>query len=116
MDTKGSEPLGYSALAEISLSVRDVLRVGADLHRFTLCGLVAVVDDDGGPPWGQIPCGTSDGGERDRFGTFAEWEGRHGPGLTELLASAAMCDDEHGSDRATTMWGRRTDECAKLLA
>ena len=83
MDTKGSN-LGYSALADISLSVRDVLRIGTDLHRFTL--------DDWWPAsmtmvgsMGPNTLWNVNGGERDRFGTFAEWEGRHGPGLTELL-------------------------------
>jgi iron complex outermembrane receptor protein len=83
MDTKGSN-LGYSALADISLSVRDVLRIGADLHRFTL--------DDWWPAtmtmagaMGPNTLLNIDGGERNRFGTFAEWEGRHGRGLTELL-------------------------------
>ena len=83
METKGSN-LGYSALTDISLSMRDVLRVGADLHRYTL--------DDWWPAsmamvgaMGPNTLWNIDGGERNRFGTFAEWEGRHGPGLTELL-------------------------------
>ena len=83
MDTRGVN-LGYTVEAEIPLSARDTLRAGSELRRFTL--------DDWWTPMtstaGSMGPGTLlnvNGGRRDRFGTFAEWETRRGSGWTESL-------------------------------
>ena len=83
MDTKGAN-LGYSIQAEIPLAAQDTFRVGADLHRFTL--------DDWWPAsmtmvgsMGPNTLWNVNDGRRNRFGSYLEWEGRHGHGWTELL-------------------------------
>jgi iron complex outermembrane receptor protein len=83
MDTRGAN-LGYTLETDVSLSGRDVLRVGTDYHRFTL--------DDWWPAamtmvgsMGPNTLWNIHDGSRDRFGAFAEWEGRHGNGWTELV-------------------------------
>jgi iron complex outermembrane receptor protein len=83
MDTKGNN-LGYSVKAEIPVLAKDTLRVGTDFHRFTL--------DDWWPSamnmvgaMGPNTLLNIQDGRRNRFGTYVEWEGRHGRGWTELL-------------------------------
>lgn len=83
METKGAN-LGYSLGIEIPLRGRDTLRAGTEFHRFTL--------DDWWPasmamvgPMGPNPLWNVQDGRRNRWGTYLEWEGRHGAGWTELL-------------------------------
>jgi len=83
MNSRGTN-LGYSVKAEISLSPRDTLRVGNEFRRFLL--------DDWWPPVtamvGAMGPDTSwnvQGGARDRFGTFVEWETWRGNRWTALL-------------------------------
>lgn len=76
-----AEDVGYSAKADIPLNKRDTLRIGNEFHRFTL--------DDWWPPAGGM-MGPNDfhninGGERNRLGTFAEWEAKWTPQWTSLL-------------------------------
>jgi iron complex outermembrane receptor protein len=71
MDTEG-ENAGLTARADIVLSARDLLRVGAEAQRHRL--------DDGWPPsgkgmWPNTFININDG-ERDRLAAFAEWEAR----------------------------------------
>jgi iron complex outermembrane receptor protein len=87
MYTNGTN-LGYTVGLEIPLSPRDTLRVGQEYLRFTL--------NDWWPPVemaGMMGMATAMGpntlvnisnGRRDRFGTYAEWEGHRGR-WTELL-------------------------------
>ncbi len=83
MDTRGVN-VGYSLKAEIPLSGQDILRVGTELHRFTL--------DDWWPAammmvgsMGPNTLSNINDGRRDVFGTYVEWEGKHGHRFTELL-------------------------------
>jgi iron complex outermembrane receptor protein len=83
MDTRGAN-LGYSLKAEIPLTGQDILRAGTELHRVTL--------DDWWPAsmmmagsMGPNTLWNVQDGRRNRFGTYLEWEGRHGYGFTQLL-------------------------------
>ena len=83
METKGAN-LGYSLGVEVPLRARDTLRAGTEFHRFTL--------DDWWPasmamvgPMGPNTLWNVHDGRRNRWGSYVEWEGRHGTGWTELL-------------------------------
>lgn len=73
MNTESDE-LGYGVKAEIPLNQRDTLRVGNEFQRYTL--------DDWWPPISAVANGMMSpndfynvrDGERNRMGTFAEWE------------------------------------------
>ena len=83
MITKGSN-MGYSLEAEIPLSGRDVLRAGTDFHRYTLDDWWPATKTMVGPMGPNTLWNVKDG-RRNRFGTYVEWEGRHGQSWTELL-------------------------------
>ncbi len=83
MITKGSN-LGYTLEAEVPLSSRDVLRAGTDFHRYTLDDWWPATKTMVGPMGPNTLWNVKDG-RRNRFGTYVEWEGRHGQGWTELL-------------------------------
>jgi Outer membrane receptor for ferrienterochelin and colicins len=79
-----SDEVGYGVKGEIPLSSRDTLRVGNEFQRHTL--------DDWWPPVpGMAPgMGPNDfwnirDGERNRVGTFAEWERQWTPQWSTLL-------------------------------
>lgn len=79
-----AQDMGYSVKAEIPLNSRDTLRVGNELHRHLL--------DDWWPPINNNPTGMSpndfqniSGGERNRIGTYAEWEAKWTPQWSTLL-------------------------------
>jgi len=84
MTTHGTD-LGYALKAELPLNPRDTLRLGNELHLFSL--------DDWWPPISTAANGMMspnkfvniNNGERDRIGTFAEWEARWTPQWTTLL-------------------------------
>ena len=75
---------GYGVKAELPGSARDTWRVGNEFHRFLL--------DDWWPPVAGMMSMMAPndfqnihGGERNRVGTFAEWEARWTPQWTTLL-------------------------------
>jgi iron complex outermembrane receptor protein len=114
MDTKGAN-LGYSVKAEIPLSAQDTLRTGTELHRVTL--------DDWWPAtmtmtgsMGPNTLWNVQGGRRNRFGTYVEWEGRHGKGWTESLG---VRNDEvamnTGNAQGYNMCGGQMDEPAYCM-
>ncbi len=82
---------GASVKADIVLNSRDLLRVGAELQNYRL--------DDWWPP--SPDCGTClggmapltfwniNGGKRDRFGVFGEWEAKWSPQWLSLLGIRA---------------------------
>ncbi len=83
METRGAN-IGSIVEAEIPLSSRDTLHVGAEFRRFTL--------DDWWPPvstkvgnMGPDTLWNVRDGRRNRFGTYAEWETRRGRGWTEMI-------------------------------
>jgi len=83
MDTKGAN-LGYSVATDVVLAPGHTLRVGNDFHRFLL--------NDWWPPvmamvgsMGPDTLRNVSGGERDRFGTYLEWESKRGQRVTTLL-------------------------------
>jgi iron complex outermembrane receptor protein len=83
METKGAN-LGYLVKTEIPLGAQDTLRAGTEMHRVTL--------DDWWPAsmtmtgsMGPNTLWNVRDGWRNRFGTYVEWEGKHGRGWTELL-------------------------------
>ncbi|MBF0426799.1 MAG: TonB-dependent receptor [Magnetococcales bacterium] len=89
MNTDG-KTLGAQLKADVLLSERDTLRVGAEALRYRL--------DDWWPPSPAVlPAGVTTGGmapntflninngQRDRVGVFAEWEARWQPQWTSLL-------------------------------
>ncbi|MBZ5697508.1 MAG: TonB-dependent receptor [Acidobacteriia bacterium] len=83
MNARGTN-LGYAVKAEIPLSPRNTLRVGNEFRRQLL--------DDWWPPMmtmvgsmGPDTLSNVQGGTRDRFGTFVEWETRRGNRWTALL-------------------------------
>ncbi|MBL0143791.1 MAG: TonB-dependent receptor [Betaproteobacteria bacterium] len=84
MNTDGKN-MGYLLKADVELSGRDSLRIGTDFQRFLL--------DDWWPPVAGSPMmgpGTFEninGGRRDRFGAFAEWEARWSGQWTSLLGA-----------------------------
>ncbi|MDD2846429.1 MAG: TonB-dependent receptor plug domain-containing protein [Rhodoferax sp.] len=74
MDTRG-KTTGVQAKADITLSARDTLRVGAELQNYRL-------DDWWLPSGGGMAPNTFDNiqdGQRDRADLFAEWEARWSP-------------------------------------
>ena len=74
MDTEG-KTTGLSVKADVVLSARDTLRVGAELQKYRL-------DDWWLPSGGGMAPNTFNninGGERDRFDVFAEWEAQWNP-------------------------------------
>jgi len=114
MDTKGSN-LGYSVKAEIPLSAQDTLRAGTELHRVTL--------DDWWPAammmtgsMGPNTLWNVQDGRRNRFGTYLEWEGKHGKGWTESLG---VRNDEvamnTGNVQGYNMCGGQMDEPAYCM-
>jgi len=85
-----AENIGYKVKAEIPLSPFDLLRVGNEFHHYKL--------DDWWPPvagpmgWkpGMMCCDSFwnvNGGERDRMGTFVEWESKWSREWTTLLGA-----------------------------
>lgn len=80
-----AQDMGYSAKADIPLNKRDTLRIGNEFHRFML--------EDWWPPTSNTANGgmspndflNINGGERNRLGTFAEWEAKWAPQWTSLL-------------------------------
>jgi iron complex outermembrane recepter protein len=83
MNSKG-ETTGATAKADIVLTERDLLRVGALYQHYTL--------DDWWPPsgTGMMAPGTFDNindGKRDRLGLFGEWESRLDTQWTALLGA-----------------------------
>jgi len=84
MYTRG-EDFGYSVKAEILTSPRDKVRIGNEFHGQTL--------DDWWPPVaGSMMMGPDtywniNGGERNRVGTFAEWERKWTPSWSTLLGA-----------------------------
>lgn len=83
MNTKSTD-LGYSIKAEILLTPRDTARVGNEFHHSLL--------DDWWPSVGTGSTGmlgadfiNINKGERNRMGTFAEWEAKWTPQWTTLL-------------------------------
>ena len=74
MDTEG-KTTGLSIKADVALSARDTLRVGAELQKYRL-------DDWWLPSGGGMAPNTFhniNGGQRDRFDVFAEWEAQWNP-------------------------------------
>jgi iron complex outermembrane receptor protein len=79
--------LGYSLKAELPLKTRDTLRLGNELHRFTL--------NDWWPPTSSGANGSMSpntfvnikDGERSRIGSFVEWEAKWDPQWTTLLGA-----------------------------
>ncbi|BBA36363.1 TonB-dependent receptor [Methylocaldum marinum] len=96
MKTVGKN-LGYLIKAEIPLTDRDTLRIGNEYHRNEL--------DDWWPPVaGSMMMGPEifwnvRNGERDRIGTFAEWEAR----WTEEWSSLLGLRHDHVSMNADTV-------------
>lgn len=82
MNTSGTD-YGYSIKADIPLSPSDVLRIGNEFHGNHL--------NDWWPPiLGSMMMGPNtywniNGGQRDRVGTFAEWEAKWTPQWSTLL-------------------------------
>ncbi|OEJ64142.1 hypothetical protein BEN30_01470 [Magnetovibrio blakemorei] len=81
MNTESLE-WGYSVNGEIPLSDRDTLRIGNEFNHFRL--------DDWWPSVGSGMMSPNDfwnieDGQRDRLGTFAEWEAEWNPQLTTLV-------------------------------
>ncbi|HLO76886.1 MAG TPA: TonB-dependent receptor, partial [Magnetospirillum sp.] len=80
-----AQDMGYSAKADIPLNNRDTLRIGNEFHRYTL--------NDWWPPTSNTPNGMMspndfqniNDGERNRLGTFAEWEAKWTPRWSTLL-------------------------------
>jgi iron complex outermembrane receptor protein len=75
---------GYSVKAELPKSERDTFRIGNEFHRYTL--------DDWWPPSFMSPTGMGPydfqnvhDGERNRLGTFAEWEAKWDAKWSTLL-------------------------------
>ena len=74
MDTDGKN-LGAALKAEVTLSARDLLRVGAELQRYRL-------NDWWAPSGGGMAPNTFvniNDGQRDRLAAYAEWEARWNP-------------------------------------
>lgn len=74
MDTEG-KTTGLSVKADVALSVRDTLRVGAEMQKYRL-------DDWWLPSGGGMAPNTFNNindGQRDRFDVFAEWEAQWSP-------------------------------------
>ncbi len=74
MDTEG-KTTGVSVKADVALSARDTLRVGAEMQKYRL-------DDWWLPSGGGMAPNTFTNinrGQRDRFDLFAEWEARWSP-------------------------------------
>ncbi|HTH18376.1 MAG TPA: TonB-dependent receptor, partial [Magnetospirillum sp.] len=83
MNTEADD-IGYSVKADIPLNPRDTLRVGNELHRFTL--------DDWWPPVPGTSMAPNDfwnirDGRRTRLGTFAEWEAQWTNQWSSLLGA-----------------------------
>jgi iron complex outermembrane receptor protein len=81
MDTEGSNT-GATLKADIILSERDLLRVGAELQQYRF--------SDWWPPAGKGGMSPNtfwdiNNGERDRHAVFGEWEARWNPQWTSLL-------------------------------
>lgn len=81
MNTESDE-FGYGVKAEIPLNQRDTLRVGNEFQRYTL--------DDWWPPVAGTMMAPNDfwnirNGERNRVGTYAEWERQWTPQWGSLL-------------------------------
>jgi iron complex outermembrane receptor protein len=82
MNTSGTD-YGYSIRAEIPLGPTDLIRIGNEFHGNHL--------NDWWPPIpGSMMMGPNtywniNGGQRDRVGTFAEWEAKWSPQLSTLL-------------------------------
>jgi iron complex outermembrane receptor protein len=81
MDTEGSNT-GATLKADIILSERDLLRVGAELQQYRF--------SDWWPPAGNGGMSPNtfwdiNNGERDRHAVFSEWEARWNPQWTSLL-------------------------------
>lgn len=77
-----AQDMGYSAKAELPLNPRDTLRIGNEFHRYTL--------NDWWPPVRGTMMAPNDfqninDGERNRLGTFAEWEAKWTPQWSSLL-------------------------------
>ncbi|NFV78915.1 TonB-dependent receptor [Magnetospirillum aberrantis] len=84
MNTESDE-FGYNLKGDIPLNQKDTLRVGNEFQRYTL--------DDWWPPTSNTANGgmspedfwNINDGERNRIGTFAEWERKWTPQWTSLL-------------------------------
>lgn len=82
MDTVSTEA-GYSIKATLPLSARDTLRIGNEFRHYHL-------DDWWDPVAGSMMMGpltywNVNGGDRNRLGTFAEWEATWSPAWTTVL-------------------------------
>jgi iron complex outermembrane receptor protein len=90
MDTRGTN-LGYKIQAEIPFSTRDTLRVGNEYHRNTINDWWSPVNPNipgAKPPLYMMAPETYsniNNGERERIGTFAEWEANWSPEWKTLL-------------------------------
>ncbi|QIL43193.1 TonB-dependent receptor [Acidovorax sp. HDW3] len=93
MDTEG-KTTGAQLKADINVSARDTLRVGAELLRYRL-------DDWWLPSGGGMAPNTFwniRDGQRDRFDVFAEWEARWSPQwLTQFGLRAAQVKSDSGA-------------------
>jgi iron complex outermembrane receptor protein len=108
MDTRGVN-LGYSLKAEIPMSGKDILRVGTELHRFTLDDWWPAASTMVGAMGPNTLVNINDG-RRNVFGTYLEWEGKHGRGFTELLGIRSdvvrmNAGNVHGYNNSTTTTG-----------
>lgn len=80
-----SDEVGYGVKAEIPLNSRDTVRIGNEFQRYTL--------DDWWPPVaGSMMMGPNNfqnigNGERNRVGTYAEWEAQWTPQWSTLLGA-----------------------------
>lgn len=111
MNTESDE-FGYGVKAEIPLTQRDTLRVGNEFQRYTL--------DDWWPPvagTGMAPdtFWNIRNGERNRIGTFAEWEKQWTPRWGSLLGvrnDTVWTDTGDVVGYNTTMANYATDSAA----
>jgi iron complex outermembrane receptor protein len=108
MDTRGNN-VGVTVKADIPLSARDLLRVGAEAQQYDL--------DDWWDPSGMVMWPDTfwniNDGERDRVALFGEWEAEWSPEwLTQLGIRGERVDMDAGDVQPYSMMFRGADAAA----
>lgn len=108
MDTRGDNT-GVTVKADIPLSARDLIRVGAEVQQYDL--------DDWWEPSGMAMWPDTfwniNNGERDRTALFAEWEAEWDPQwLTQFGVRGEQVDMDTGDVQAYSMMFRGADAAA----
>jgi iron complex outermembrane recepter protein len=83
MNTHGID-IGYSFKTDINLNEKNILRLGHEFRRFTLADWWPPIYDHVGS-MGPNTFMNINGGRRDRYAFFAEWEGKLGEKVTGIV-------------------------------